>query len=131
MISPPTHDVRNFANVNSPSFFDFRHNPLVLKVLLLPNYESIAKISALGTGLIVVIFLFIGSYGLHQNGMEGFYSISWEEAWPENFAAFSNWFGVAVCKFRNFWKCTCILYYEHTTHPSLSWIRPCTFHVFN
>jgi|FLMP01.2.fsa_nt_emb hypothetical protein len=87
-------------------------------VLLLPNYESIAKISALGTGLIAIIFLFIGSYGLHQNGMEGFYSISWEEAWPENFAAFSNWFGVAVCKFHNFWKRTCILYYEHTTHPS-------------
>lgn len=53
---------------------------LISPVLLVPNYESIAKISALGTGLIAAIFLFIGSYGLHKNGLEGFYSISWEEA---------------------------------------------------
>jgi hypothetical protein len=72
---------------------------LISPVLLVPNYESIAKISALGTGLIAAIFIFIGSYGLRKNGLEGIYSISWEEAWPKSFISFSNWFGVAVCKF--------------------------------
>eukprot|EP00979_Chaetoceros_neogracilis_P000057 scaffold17_cov259-Chaetoceros_neogracile.AAC.9 len=68
---------------------------LISPVLLVPNYESIAKISALGTGLIAAIFIFIGSYGLRKNGLEGIYSISWEEAWPKSFISFSNWFGVA------------------------------------
>ena len=69
--------------------------------LFLPNYESLAKVSALGTGLIFVIFIVFGGYGLHTNGLEGFHSLSKNNLWPQSFEAFSNWFGVAVCKFRH------------------------------
>ncbi len=71
---------------------------IMIPILALPNYESIAKISALGTGLIFMIFFIFGVYGLHLNGLQGFHSISIESLWPQSFEAFSNWFGVTVCK---------------------------------
>jgi len=75
---------------------------LITPVLLLPNYESVAKISALGTGLIFVIFVAIGGYGLQAHGLEGFHTISRDDLWPHSFTAFSNWFGVVVCKFHHY-----------------------------
>ena len=72
---------------------------LITPVLFLPNYESISKVSALGTSLIGAIFLYFTYYGYETYGLKGISSVGWDDAWPKNFSALSNWFGVAACKF--------------------------------
>jgi hypothetical protein len=72
---------------------------IMTPVLCLPSYKSIAKISAIGTLLIVAIFIFIAGYGLALNGIKGLQIITWNDLFPRSFSAFSNWFGIMVCKF--------------------------------
>lgn len=69
---------------------------LITPVLFLPNYESISKVSALGTSLIGAIFLYFTYYGYETYGLQGISSVGWDDAWPKNFSALSNWFGVAA-----------------------------------
>eukprot|EP00557_Chaetoceros_sp_GSL56_P002416 CAMPEP_0176489484 /NCGR_PEP_ID=MMETSP0200_2-20121128/7313_1 /TAXON_ID=947934 /ORGANISM="Chaetoceros sp., Strain GSL56" /LENGTH=306 /DNA_ID=CAMNT_0017886629 /DNA_START=447 /DNA_END=1364 /DNA_ORIENTATION=- len=69
---------------------------IMTPVLFLPNYKSLAKISAIGTFLIVAIFLFIAGYGLSLNGFGGLEMITWDDLFPRSFSAFSNWFGIMV-----------------------------------
>lgn len=72
---------------------------IMTPVLFLPSYKSLAKISATGTFLIVTIFLFIAGYGLNLNGINGLEILTWNDLFPRSFSAFSNWFGIMVCKF--------------------------------
>ena len=72
---------------------------VIIPVLMLPNYESIARVSALGNSLILIVFVVIGVYGLQEYGTEGFNLTSKKDLWPESFSAFSSWFGVCACKF--------------------------------
>jgi proton-coupled amino acid transporter len=72
---------------------------IMIPFLFLPNLDSLGKISALGTGLIFAVFIVFGGYGLHKNGLDGFYTLSSSDFWPRSFEAFSNWFGVVVFGF--------------------------------
>lgn len=69
---------------------------VIIPVLMLPNYESIARVSALGNSLILIVFVVIGVYGLQEYGTEGFNLTSKKDLWPESFSAFSSWFGVCA-----------------------------------
>jgi amino acid permease len=69
---------------------------LIIPVLMLPDYESIAKVSALGTGLVCAVFGIIASIGILQNGFAGFYTISWDSLWPSSLSSLSRWFGITV-----------------------------------
>jgi len=80
-----------------------RSDALVMLILMtpicfLPNYEAIAKISALGINLIFAIFIVFMGFGFNLYGLEGFRSMSMDDLWPHDFSDFSNWFGVAACK---------------------------------
>lgn len=68
----------------------------IIPVLLLPNYESIAKVSALGTGLVCAVFGIIAVIGMLQNGFAGVYTITWDALWPSSLSSLSRWFGIAV-----------------------------------
>jgi amino acid permease len=68
----------------------------IVPVLMLPNYESIAKVSALGTGLVCAVFGIVAVMGILQNGFAGFFTISWDNLWPSSLSSLSSWFGIAV-----------------------------------
>lgn len=72
---------------------------IIAPTLLLPSYESAAKISALGTGLIFFIFCVIGYYGIQANGLVGFHNLTSRSSismWPRSMTSFSKWFGIVV-----------------------------------
>ncbi len=72
---------------------------IITPILLLPSYESAAKMSALGTGLIFVIFCVIGYYGIQANGLVGFHNLTGQSSismWPRSVSSFSKWFGIVV-----------------------------------
>ncbi len=72
---------------------------IIAPILLLPNYESAARISAFGNYLIFAIFSVIGYYGIQANGLVGFQNLTSQRTismWPHSVASFSKWFGIVV-----------------------------------
>ncbi len=72
---------------------------VMIPILLLPSYESAAKISALGNWLIFIVFSVIGYYGIQANGLDGFHKLTSQSSismWPRSIASFSKWFGIVV-----------------------------------
>jgi hypothetical protein len=77
---------------------------LVMLLILLPlasltDFTLIAKISALGTSVIFLIFILIACYGIHENGFTGFTtaSLSEQSLWPDGFSGFSSWYVSFLC----------------------------------
>jgi len=72
---------------------------IIIPLASLSDFSSIAKVAALGTVVLFIIFISIGYYGLNENGLQGFESISDQNLWPSSFSAISSWYGIVVCKF--------------------------------
>ena len=72
---------------------------IIIPLASLSDFSVIARVSALGTALIFLIFILIGSYGIHENGLTGFTNITEQRLWPNGVSGFSSWYGVVACKF--------------------------------
>lgn len=66
----------------------------------LSDFSLIAKVSAIGTFIIFFIFISVGFYGIHENGIvDGLASIPEQNLWPDGFSGFSSWYGVVAFGF--------------------------------
>mmetsp|Transcript_9130 Transcript_9130/g.10577 ORF Transcript_9130/g.10577 Transcript_9130/m.10577 type:complete len:493 (+) Transcript_9130:123-1601(+) len=72
---------------------------IIIPLASLSDFSSIAKVAALGTVVLFIIFISIGYYGLNENGLQGFESISDQNLWPSSFSAISSWYGIVVFGF--------------------------------
>ncbi len=72
---------------------------IIIPLASLSDFSLIAKVSAVGTSIILSIFLLIAFYGIQENGILGFSCISEQNYWPSDFSSFSSWYGVVACKY--------------------------------
>lgn len=71
---------------------------IIIPLASMSDFSLIAKVSAIGTSIIFAIFLLIGYYGIEENGLRGFSSISEQHLWPKTLSSFSSWYGVVACE---------------------------------